>query len=78
MNKADIRVGQSVHYAPEHGLKENGVVKSITDSTVFVVYNCGGEWHRYMEFTGCSTNHIDLLPGWATDARNAYLSTQIK
>jgi hypothetical protein len=76
MNKEDIQVGQNVHYAPEHGLKENGVVKSITEHAVFVVYNCGGEWHRYKEFTGCSTNPIDLRPGWVADARNAYLSTQ--
>jgi hypothetical protein len=71
MNKEDIRVGQSVHYAPEHALKENGVVKSITDHGVFVVYNCNGEWHRYQEFTGANTNPRDLRPGWVPDARNA-------
>jgi len=32
--------------------------------TVFVVYKCGGEWDRYNEFTGASTNIKDLKPGW--------------
>lgn len=71
MNKEDLSVGQRVHYWPYHGLKENGIVKSITEYAVFVVYNCNKEWDRYRDYTGAKTNPSDLNPGWANDARNA-------
>ena len=64
MNREDIRVGQDVHYAPEHGKKENGRVKSITPQAVFIVYNCGGDWEHYKEYTAANTNPRDLRPGW--------------
>jgi hypothetical protein len=71
MEKSAISVGQHVHYAPSHGPKENGIVKSITEHGVFVVYNCGGNWDRYTDYTAANTNPRDLEPEWASDARNA-------
>lgn len=67
MNKEDIKVGQNVHYAPGHGKKENGRVKSITDHAVFVVYNCGGNWDHYKDYTAANTNPRDLHPGWVNE-----------
>ena len=32
--------------------------------TVFVVYNCAGEWDRYEQYTAASTNFRDLKKGW--------------
>lgn len=62
----DFYVGQSVTYVPDHGRREKGVVKSLSEDgqACFVVYNCGGEWHRYKEFTAARTNKRDLIPGW--------------
>lgn len=71
MEKENIAVGQKVHYAPEHAAKENGIVKSITEHGIFVVYNCGGDWANYRDYTAANTNLRDLRPGWADDSRNA-------
>lgn len=67
MNKEDISVGQKVHYATEHGQKENGRVKSITEHSVFVVYHCAGNWDHYEDYTGANTNPRDLRPGWVNE-----------
>lgn len=68
---AQLRVGQKVHYQPEHygdDKWENGIIKVIdTDrqkESVWVVYNCCGEWDRYQEYTGALTNLRDLKLGW--------------
>ena len=65
------KVGDNVHYQPKHYQErdfwENGVVKEVradVDDAVWVVYNCGGEWHRYQEFTSAKTRLIDLVAGW--------------
>lgn len=71
MEKENITVGLAVHYAPENRQKENGIVKSVTDHGVFVVYNCGGDWQNYEDYTGANTNPRDLVRGWTDDARNA-------
>ncbi len=67
---ASLRIGQKVHYQPEHyGVSEweNGMIKEIpfgaTDS-VFVVYNCAGNWDKYTNYTGALTNLRDLKLGW--------------
>jgi hypothetical protein len=67
MTIEEIKVGQRVHYAPSHGKKENGIVKSITEHAVFVVYKCGGEWDHYQDYTGQNTPIEDLYPGWTTE-----------
>lgn len=66
----DISVGTRVHYKPTHfgpSQYENGIVKEIRESNpdaVFVVYNCGGEWDSYKEYTSALTNLRDLNLGW--------------
>ena len=40
--------------------KELGRIKSMTNETIFVVYNCGREWERFQDFTAASTNPRDL------------------
>lgn len=70
MNQTEIfEPGQTVHYQPEHykneGRWENGIVKSVAQNGgVFIVYNCGGNWDEYMNYTAVNTNPGDLKPGW--------------
>ena len=70
MNKMP-KVGDSVCYQPEHlrkvGKFENGVVKFVSVSekdACWVVYNCGGEWHKFMDYTAAKTKLTDLKEGW--------------
>ena len=57
--------GDRVTYVSPSGRLEHGIVKSeAKDGSVFVVYNCGGEWDRYQDFTGQLTSTEDLVPGW--------------
>lgn len=58
--------GAKVHYKPAHGGHENGIVKRVSDnqSTVFVVYKCDNQWHRYEDFTAVATDIADLESGW--------------
>lgn len=67
-----LNKGDNVHYIAADGHIENGVVK---EGNVFkdqsrVVYNCGGEWHRYEEYTSALTHHRDLRKGWNNNAIN--------
>ena len=70
LKQSDLKVGDSVRYQPFHYREdewENGVVKEIPEHTlnsVRVVYNCGGEWHRYQDFTSAMTRLEDLKIGW--------------
>jgi len=59
-----FKVGEKVHYAANHCDPENGIVKEVRGDTIFVVYYCNGEWHRYKDYTGCATNIRDLKEGW--------------
>jgi len=66
-----IKIGDKVHYIPFKGcddsLIENGMVKEIPDHTntsIRVVYNCAGEWHRFMDYTSALTRIEDLELGW--------------
>ena len=67
---SDLRIGDRVHYQPEHyGNKrwENGLIKEIRDDItdgVWVVYNCAGNWDRYTDYTSAKTNLRDLKIGW--------------
>jgi len=67
---AKLRFGQKVHYQPDHYADhewENGVIKEIRKDKldgVWVVYNCNGEWDRFIDYTGCLTNLRDLKLGW--------------
>lgn len=61
-----INKGDKVYYSPNHGAKENGIVKKISEDgkTIFVVYKCNKEWDRYEDFTGQATDIKDLKIGW--------------
>ncbi len=66
---AKLKVSDKVCYQPSHfpGDKwENGMIKEIRDSldSVWVVYNCNGNWNRYKDYTGALTNLRDLKLGW--------------
>ena len=75
---ADLQVGDKVYYQPTHYVLEdkweNGIVKEIPDfvnehgsvgyNCIRVVYNCGGKWDRYKEYTSALTNLRDLNLGW--------------
>ena len=46
---------------------ENGIVKEIPDHTntsIRVVYNCDGEWDKFMDYTSALTRIKDLEYGW--------------
>lgn len=65
-----LRVGDKVCYQPSHYEEdewENGMIKEIpshTNEAVRVVYNCAGNWDRFMEYTSALTNLRDLKMGW--------------
>ena len=57
-------IGDKVTYITT-GKKEYGIVKSIADDEdVFVVYNCGGDWDHYQDYTAAKTHVYELHPGW--------------
>lgn len=67
---AVLRVGDYVHYQPDHYDNdewENGIIKEIRSDNleaVFVVYNCAGKWEDYRDYTAALTNLRDLKMGW--------------
>ena len=70
-----LKTGVRVHYQPSHYENdeyENGIVKEIpshTNQVVRVVYNCAGEWDRFMDFTSALTDIRDLQIGWKYDGK---------
>ncbi len=45
--------GQKVMYTESGtGHEEVGVLKSWNDSTIYVVFKCGGQWDNYQNYTG--------------------------
>jgi len=72
---AKLKVGDPVYYQPDHYKAnddyENGIVKEIPDQSssicrgcVRVVYNCGGDWKNYQNYTSALTSGEDLYKGW--------------
>lgn len=60
----NFKIGDKVTYNPGYK-KENGIIKSISDDKhVFVVYNCGGDWNNYKNYTAARTRIEDLTIGW--------------
>ncbi len=64
LTEADI--GRWVIYKPERE-NDKGRIKSFRiyeeaeyGGYIFVVYSCGGEWHRFKDFTGAATCPNDL------------------
>jgi len=71
INSATIKIGEKVHYQPEHlkneGKFENGIVKEVpehTTTSIRVVYNCAGDWRNYKNYTSALTKVSDLYLGW--------------
>ena len=68
-----LKIGDKVHYQPDYyriDEYENGIVKEIRDNTnnsVFVVYNCAGNWDRFKDYTSVLTNLRDLKIGWRNE-----------
>lgn len=73
-----LKVGDKVYYQPEHYAEtewENGMIKEIPDfatdktatigyNSIRVVYNCGGDWKNFKNYTSALTNLRDLKLGW--------------
>lgn len=60
-----MKIGDKVTYVG-HNKLEYGIIKSLCESSshYFVVYNCGGEWDNYMNYTAARTKKSDLVEGW--------------
>jgi len=61
-----FEIGDHVTYQTEHD-KEKGIVKSYNermDDHIFVVFNCGGEWANYQNYTAVNTPLKNLRLGW--------------
>ena len=60
-----IKPGDKVTYVAPFK-KEHGIMKaqSIDSNYIFVVYNCGGNWNNFMNYTGACTRIEDLVEGW--------------
>ncbi len=72
-----IKIGDKVHYVPFDGcdesLIENGMVKEMpghTNTSIRVVYSCGGNWDDYMNYTSQLTPINKLGMGWKHNPLN--------
>lgn len=65
---ATLEIGDKVCYTEPNSKKtQNGKIKEIpdfTNSAVRVVYNCGGDWANFQEYTSQLTDIKDLTLGW--------------
>jgi len=71
----EFKAGEKVSYCVAHGPIEKGIIKRINENMIncaFVVYNCGGDWDNYKNYTAANTNFRDLKPGW--DAYEKYIA----
>ena len=71
---ATLKVGDRVCYVSPHDSAqyENGRVKEIhehTNTAVRVVYKCGGNWDKFMDYTSVLTDIVDLQKGWRSDTQ---------
>ena len=67
MPKTKLKVGDKVTYVTQHSPPEIGIVKIVPEErpdSVWVVYNCGGNWERMNDYTSCMTHVRDLVLGW--------------
>lgn len=69
MKAINLSIGDKVHYQPGHykptNRFENGIVKGFApNGGIFVVYNCGGDWENYKDYTAANTRLSDLNKGW--------------
>jgi hypothetical protein len=65
---AAARVGDKVHYMPTYMQAQdqwqNGIIKRVEGTAIWVVYHCAGEWDRFQDYTGERTFAGDLFEGW--------------
>lgn len=74
MSNIKLNIGDKVCYCPEHGEKENGIIKGFaTNGNPFVVYNCGGDWENYIDYTAANTPKEMIKKQWDKGARNSHL-----
>jgi len=58
------KIGEKVTFHC-NGTKSRGIVKALSDKkTVFVVYNCNGDWEHYYNYTGQGSDIGCLTEGW--------------
>ena len=57
-------IGRWVEYNPGYK-EEKGKIKSWNIYSIFVVYNCGGNWDCYQNYTACATSPEDLEFMWS-------------
>lgn len=63
----ELKPGDYVTYCGPYKTPQRGRVKALAEHTqdsVFVVYNCAGEWDRFTDYTGQLTALTDLKRGW--------------
>lgn len=58
--------GQKVTYVAPGVKKQKGIIKELLPGQpiAWVVYNCGGDWGNYQNFTGSLTSLKNLEAGW--------------
>lgn len=65
-----FKPGEKVHFCRKQDSTffQNGIVKVVRmtekDTRYFVVFNCGGDWENYADYTGCLTAVNDMKRGW--------------
>jgi len=67
LRKYSVRygIGEKVTFHYDDGRKSKGIVKALSDKkTVFVVYNCNGDWEHYYNYTGQGSDIGCLTEGW--------------
>jgi hypothetical protein len=70
----NLLIGEKVTYIPFLGCDpsqyQNGMVKSHPEHTtesVFVVFNCAGEWKNFKDYTAALTPVSKLRKGWISE-----------
>lgn len=59
----EFEVGEKVTYITPYE-KSHGIIKSIRDGSIFVVYNCNGDWDNYFDYTAANTPIKMLVKEW--------------
>jgi len=59
----------------KEGKWENGMIKRFPGigNSIFVCYNCGGDWENFKNYTAALTNVEDLYLGWKQQTKNVEL-----
>lgn len=70
----EFKKGDKVYYEPYLGCHptkcQNGIVKRDEGGDyLFVVYNCGGNWDFYENFTAANTPRTKVKSGWIDDGK---------